>query len=157
MSEPRQRSVPGALRHERWTRTLLLCAGVLELAVGALHFALPSSAYQSRGFPNLQPAELDFVTLVTLAVGILLLAFGTLTLYLASRTGAIVEILFGYAVIKAFLWAGRVLLEVAYPVRLRLFSVEPFTAVVMPGLVFELLLFVASAILARRALAAAVA
>ncbi len=94
---------------------------------------------------------------MTLAVGILLLAFGAFSVYLASRPEAIVEILFGYSLIKAFLWAGRVILEIAYPVRLRLFSIEPFTAVVMPGLVFELLLFVASAVVARRALAAGVA
>jgi hypothetical protein len=41
------------------------------------------------------------------------------------------------------------------PVRLRLFSVAPFTAVVMPGLRFELL-FVASAVVAKRALLAGV-
>lgn len=157
MTETRQRSFPGAPRHERWIRKLLLCAGVVELAVGALHFAIPASAYQSKGFPNLQPEELSFVTLVTLAVGILLLAFGTFTVYLASRTEAMVDVLFWYSLIKAFLWTGRVILELAYPVRLRLFSVEPFTAVVMPGLVFELLLFVASAVVARRALAAGVA
>lgn len=118
---------------------------------------MPSAAYQSRGFPNLQPDELSFVTLVTLAVGILLLAFGAFTIYLASRTEAMLEVLFWYSLIKSFLWAGRVILELAYPVRLRLFSVEPFTAVAMPGVVFELLLFVASAVVARRALAAGVA
>lgn len=104
------------------------------------------------GFPNLRPEELSFVTLVTLAVGILLLAFGAVTVYLASRAEAIVGILFGYSLIKVFLWSGRVILEVAYPVRLRLFSVEPATAAVMPALVLELLLFLASAVLARRAL-----
>lgn len=157
MTQTTPHASPGVQRSERWTRKLLLVAGVLELAVGALHFAMPSSAYRSKGFPNLQPDELSFVTLVTLAVGILLLAFGAVTLYLASRPKAVVEILLGYSILKAFLWAGRVFLELAFPVRLRLFSVEPFTAVVMPGLVFELLLFVASAVLARRALVAGVA
>ncbi len=150
MTEARQ-------RHERWIRRLLLGAGAVELAAGALHFAMPSSAYRSRGFSGLQPDELGFVTLVILAVGILLLAFGAFTVYLASRTEAIVEVLFAYSLIQAFLWTGRVILEIVYPVRLRLFSVEPFTAVVMPGLVLELLLFVASAVVARRALAAGVA
>ena len=157
MTEARRQSLPGAPRYERWIRRLLLCAGVVEIAVGALHFAMPTQAYQSRGFPNLQPDELSFVTLVILAVGILLLAFGSFTVYLASRTEAIVEVLFWYSLIKAFLWAGRVILEAAYPVRLRLFSVEPFTAVVMPGLLFEMLLFVASTVLARKAMAAGVA
>jgi hypothetical protein len=138
-------------------RNLLLCAGVIETAVGALHLAMPSFVYESRGFRSLQPDELGFVTLVILAVGILLLAFGSFTIYLASRTEAILDVLFSYALIKVFLWAGRVLLEVAYPVRLRLFSVEPFTAVVMPGVVLELLLFVASAVLARRAMVAGAA
>lgn len=156
MTEARRHPSPGAQRQERWIRNLLLGAGALEIVLGALHFALPSAVYQSKGFPNLQPEELGFVTLVTLAVGILLLAFGTVTVYLASRADAIVGILFGYALIKAFLWAGRVILEVAFPVRLKLFSVEPFTAVVMPVVLLELLLFVASAVLARRASAAGV-
>ncbi len=139
-------------RHGRWTRSLLLCAGVIEIAVGALHFAMPSQAYRSRGFANLLPDELGFVSLVILAVGILLLAFGAFTVYLASRAEALDEILFSYSLIQAFLWVGRVILEAAYPVRLRMFSVEPFTLVVMPGLLFELLLFVTAAVLARRAM-----
>lgn len=157
MSEARRYAGPAAQRHERSTRKLLRWAGAIEIAAGALHFAMPSAAYQSKGFSSLQPAELGFVTLVTLAVGILLLAFGALSVYLASSPAAVVELLFGYALVKTFLWAGRVILELAHPVRLRLFFVEPFTIVVMPLLVLELLLFVTSAVLARRALVAGAA
>lgn len=157
MIEARRHPSPGAERRGRWIRRLLLWAGVIEITLGALHFALPSAVYRSKGFPSLQPDELSFVTLVILAVGLLLLALGAFTVYLASRTEAIGEILFGYALIKAVLWAGRVMLEVVYPVKLRLFFVEPFTAVAMPVLLLELLLFVASAVLARRAVVAGVA
>jgi hypothetical protein len=157
MTEARRHPSPGAERSERWIRRLLLWAGVVEMALGALHFALPYAAYQSKGFSSLRPEELSFVTLVILAVGILLLAFGAFTAYLASRTAGLVELLFFYSLIKAFLWAGRVILELAYPIRLRLFFVEPFTAVAVPVLLLELLLFVASAVLARRAVVAGVA
>lgn len=157
MTEGRRQAAREAPRDERRLRKLLLVAGAVELAAGALHFAMPSQAYRSRGFANLQPDELGLVTLLILAVGLLLLVFGTLTVYLASRTEVMVEILFGYALIKTVLWTGRVLLEAAYPVRLRLFSVEPFTVVVTPLLVLELMLFAASAVLARKVMVAGAA
>lgn len=116
-TEARRHPSPRAERRERWITELLLRAGVVEITLGALHLALPSAVYHSKGFPSVQPDELSFVTLVILAVGLLLLAFGALTGYLASRAEANAELLFGYALIMALLWAGRVMLEVAYPVR----------------------------------------
>jgi hypothetical protein len=64
-------------------RNILIAAGIIEIAVGLLHFAMPYFAYQSKGFTLLQSAELDFVTLCIFAIGILLIAFGTITIFLA--------------------------------------------------------------------------
>ncbi len=131
-------------------RKILIAAGIVEISVGLLHFAMPFYAYQSKGLSLLPPNELDFVTLLIFSIGILLTAFGSVTILLARKLASILNIVYYYAVIKTILWAGRVILELLYPVQLSLFHVEPFTLVVLPGLVVELLLFMSSAVLIRK-------
>ncbi|MCU7934547.1 MAG: hypothetical protein KZQ99_06660 [Candidatus Thiodiazotropha sp. (ex Dulcina madagascariensis)] len=132
------------------TKQILLVAGIIEIAVGLLHFAMPSFAYQAKGFSLLEPNEINFVTLVVFAVGILLVAFGAITILFSRKLESMVEVLYYYVVIKTILWAGRVILELIYPVNLSMFYVEPFTLVVLPGLIIELLLFVVSVVLIRK-------
>ncbi len=131
-------------------KQILYVAGAIEIAVGLLHFAMPEFAYRAKGFSLLQQSEIDFVTLVIFSVGILLIAFGSLTMLFAKKIESTVELLYYYLMIKTVLWTARVVLELLYPVNLRMFNVEPFTTVVLPGLVVELLLFVISLMLARR-------
>lgn len=131
-------------------KQLLLIAGVIELAVGLLHFAMPSFAYQTEGFSRLLPSEINFVTLVIFSVGILLAALGSLTIFFSFKLESMTEILFYYVVVKVILWSGRVTLELIYPVELDMFYIDPFTRVVLPGLVIELLLFVTVAFLIRK-------
>ncbi|MCU7921030.1 MAG: hypothetical protein KZQ95_22125 [Candidatus Thiodiazotropha sp. (ex Epidulcina cf. delphinae)] len=132
------------------TKQILLAAGIIEVAVGLLHFAMPSFAYQAKGFSLLQPDEISFVTLVIFAVGILLVAFGSLTIIFSRKVESIIEVLYYYVVIKTILWVGRVVLELLYPVNLSMFYVERFTLVVLPGLVIELLLFIVSVVLVKK-------
>ena len=131
-------------------KTVLLVAGVIEIAVGLLHFGMPYFAYQSAGFMGLDSAEINFVTLIIYAVGILLIAFGCVTVLFGRQIKSTLNILTSYLVIKIALWAGRVLLELIYPVELSMFYIDPFTYIVLPGLIFELLLFVFAWILVRR-------
>jgi len=123
-------------------KRLLLVAGTIEIAVGLAHFAMPHFANQSDGFVQLRTDESDFFTLVTFAVGILLIAFGCMTLVFAKDPVSTINVLLPYVVIKSALWAARVLLELAYPVTLKLFGVQPFTALASPGLVAVLGIFV---------------
>ncbi len=91
------------------------------------------------------------MTLLVFVVGILLVAFGSLTLLFSWKTESFLEILYYYLLIKVVLWGARVALELLYPVKLSMFYVEPFTMVVLPGLLFELLLFFVAAILVNKA------
>ena len=136
------------LKKERFVRKILVLAGIIEVAVGLLHFFMPSFVYQSPGFMTLESKEVHFVTLVIFAVGILLMAFGSVTFFMTKFADH--SLLYYYSLIKSFLWLGRVGLEIAYPIELRLFWVEPFTSIVLPGLVFELLLFVCAAFCLRK-------
>jgi len=122
-------------------RNILMMAGAIEICVALVHFAMPYFTQQGLGFKSLNPDEIDFINLLILAVGLLLLAFGCLTIFLAKRLESLVEMLFYYLVIKVILWVLRVVLELLYPVKIELFYIDPFTMIVLPGLVFECLLF----------------
>jgi hypothetical protein len=137
-------------------KKILIAAGLIEIAVGLLHFAMPFYAYNSKGFSLLLPNELDFVTTAIFSIGILLTVFGSVTILLAWKMASILMIAYYYVVIKTILWAGRVVLELWYPIQLSLFHVEPFTLIVLPGLIIELLLFMGAAFLIKNVMMARV-
>ncbi len=124
------------------TKLLLLVAGIIEIAVGLLHFAMPTFVYTSAGFSSLTHVESNFVTLVIYAVGILLIAFGTVTILFSRHLERHLNLALYYVIIKTFLWSGRVILELLYPIKLNMFYIDPFAVIVLPGLIIELLLFV---------------
>jgi len=130
-------------------KNILLTAGVIEILVGCLHFLMPYFLYQSNGFEQLNSIESDYLLLITYAVGILLVAFGATTLLFAIKIDEFKKILFYYLLIKIILWTARVILEILYPLGLSMFYIEPFTTIVLPGLVLELFLFIVSIILVR--------
>ncbi len=129
---------------------LLIVAGGVEIAVGLLHFAMPTFYHRSPALAELPVADDDFIVLVTFAVGILLTAFGAMTLVFARRPYDNIGVLVPYLVIKTLLWVARLVLEALYPVRLEMFGVDPFTAVVTPGIAAEAVVFAAAARLARQ-------
>ena len=135
--------------HKR-IKNILLVAGVVEILVGLLHFGMPYFLYQSSGFESLSNIESDYLLLVTYAVGILLIAFGSTTILLSSKIEEIKKIIYYYLIIQIVLWIARVSLEIIYPLGLDMFYIEPFTLIVLPGLVVELLLFIISAFLLKR-------
>ena len=126
---------------------ILIMAGTIEISVGLLHFFMPYFLYQSKGFEQLNSIESDYLLLVTYAVGILLVAFGSTTLLFSKKIEMLKEIIFYYLLIKIILWTIRVILEILYPLGLSMFYIEPFTSIVLPGLVIELFLFILAMIL----------
>jgi hypothetical protein len=133
--------------HNDWVKRILLIAGIVEIVVGLSHFGMPHFAYQSKEFGLLNQDEINFVTLIVFAVGILLTAFGAVTVLISSKMEALKEILFSYALIKSILWLARIILELVYPVKIGLFWIAMPTNVIMPLLIIEWLLFVVSAVL----------
>jgi hypothetical protein len=125
-------------------KIVLLTAGIIEIVLGLMHFAFPYFAYQSKGYSLLNYNEIDFVTLCIFCVGILLVAFGTFTVFLSSKVQTATEIVYFYTMIKSILWTGRVILGILYPANISLFFIKQPNIVVFPALVFEWLLFVFS-------------
>ena len=134
-------------------KNIMIVAGVQEIMVGILHFMMPYFLNQSAGFLQLSSVEMDFVMLVTFATGILLIAFGSVTLLLSKVDLSMIKVLYYYLWIKIILWTARVVLELVYPVNLDMFYINPFTLVVFPGLVSELVLFIIAMFLVRKTIA----
>lgn len=129
---------------ERRLKSFLVVAGAVEICVGLLHFAMPYFYQRSPGLNAVNQAESDYVSLVTFAVGILLIAFGTLTLLFARRPHDHLDLVVGYLAIKCVLWSARLGLELLYPLGLNMFGVDPFTMVVAPGVAAETAIFFAA-------------
>lgn len=129
---------------------VIVSAGVIEILVGLLHFFMPLFFDKSKTFGQLPNIEMDFLLLLTYAVGILLIAFGATTILLSRKQKELEKILYFYLIIQSILWVGRIVLELLYPVNLEMFGVEPFTLVVLPGLILEWGLFVYATILLRK-------
>ncbi len=105
-------------------RATLLAAGMTAIAVGLLHFFMPGQYRNSNGLAGLSSPEDDFVVLITFAVGVLLIASGAVTLLFAHRPERNPDLTYCYLLISVMLWAGRLGLELSYPVRLRMFGYD---------------------------------
>jgi len=131
-------------------KKLLLIIGSIEILVGLLHFFMPLFFTKSESFLLLPNIEMNYLLLVTYAVGILLIAFGATTILLSKKTKELGKILYFYMIIQALLWIARVILELVYPVELEMFGIKPFTVIVLPGLVLEWGLILYAMILYRK-------
>ena len=129
-------------KRNNWIKTILLIAGIIEIVAGLAHFTMPYFAYEARGFSFLNQDETNLITLCVFAVGILLIAFGTLTIFFALKAETAKQLLYFYVIIKSLLWLGRIILEIFYPVKISLFFIESPSKAIMPLLIFECLLFV---------------
>ncbi len=131
-------------------KKLLLIIGSIQILVGLLHFFMPLFFTKSESFLLLPNIEMNYLLLVTYAVGILLIAFGASTILLSKKTKELGKILYFYMIIQALLWTARVILELVYPVELEMFGIKPFTVIVLPGLVLEWGLILYAMILYRK-------
>lgn len=132
-------------KHNSYIKTVLMTAGIIEMLAGLAHFAMPHFVYQPKGFSFLTQNEKHFIALGIFAVGILLIAFGILTILFSLKVDIKNELLFFYTIIKSFLWFARIILEILYPVKIPLFLMEQPTIVFMPLLILACMLFVSAA------------
>ena len=71
--------------NHNWIAKVMLFAGLIEVVVGLLHFVMPIFTYHSPGLGSLGDGEVNFVTASIFAVGLLLVAFGSLTIIMRIR------------------------------------------------------------------------
>ena len=135
-------------KNDNWIKRTLLTAGLMELVAGLSHAIMPHYIYDSEGFSLLQPNEINIITLCVFSVGILLVAFGILTILFAFKpVTSNNKMLFYFAAIKAILWIARITLEFLYPTKIEMFSIEQPTVILIPIFIFICCLFISSSVL----------
>jgi hypothetical protein len=139
--------------YDDWIKKILLIAGSIELIAGLSHAVMPHYIYKSVGFSLLQSNEINIITLCVFSVGILLAAFGALTIIFAIKCAADNDkMLFYFVSTKAVLWATRIALEFLYPTKIAMFAIEQPTVILTPIFIFIFCLFILSGILIFRSM-----
>jgi hypothetical protein len=112
-------------------RKSMLIGGIIELAIAVIHFLMPFQFIREDGFGCLSKPFMDFVLLATLAIGLCLIVFGILSLFLSERllVGERSAWLFGLS--QGILWLGRAFLEIVYPVKFKLFFLPNPTFIIL--------------------------
>jgi hypothetical protein len=134
------------VRSERLAVRLLLVGGCVQAAIALMHFAMPATLLQGTDFAPLSPAAHDYVVLATVAVGILALALGAFSFVAAmsvTRWPGGARLL---AIILAAVWTGRFVIEIIWPLRLRLFFIDAPSPLILAGSIVLVGLFAAAAV-----------
>ena len=133
----------------QYLQNIIKLAGIIEIIIGLIHFVMPYFIYQINNFNLLPKNELVFILLCVLSVGILLISLGIITILLAKQLDKIIDIMSIFIIIQIILWIFRVTFEFIFPLNINMFYIDPFTNIVLPGLIIELLLFIFSYILIK--------
>lgn len=109
--------------------------GTIALVIGVAHFFLPTWGYDGALLETVPEAPRDhFVYLGTYAIGMFLLIAGTMSIHLSGVAATSTTTLF--ALLQTAFWAGRFVLEVSFPSRLRIFFLsEPAAALMLVSVV----------------------
>ncbi len=131
-------------------KKILLIAGLIELIAGLSHAFMPHFIYKSSGFSFLQPNEINVVTCCIFSVGILLVAFGTITIICALKYHHLDKLMMYYFFLtKSALWTFRTFLELMFPTEVSMFSITRPSFLLIPSFIFIDCLFILSVFLIR--------
>ena len=109
-------------KRDMW-RLFMGIAGSIVLMIGLAHTIMPSVGYDPSVAASLSSqTRAHFYDLGTYAIASFLIAFGVLSLILSVRGRARDAAVF--AAVMSVVWAVRFVLELRFPVDLRLFFVE---------------------------------
>lgn len=118
-------------RKKSLLRSALLGGGICVTLIGIMHIFMPAMGYENT-IPLSMPGEVSnhFYYLGTYAICTFLLTLGFLSIY-ASRIHH-PDVSFVICSAFSLLWISRTVLEIIYPVRLKLFFLSVPTVVLLP-------------------------
>lgn len=132
-------------------KRVLLALGIIELIAGLSHAFMPYFIFKSSGYSYLSLEEINIITCCVFSVGILLVAFGTLTVVCALKYDVLDKMMVYYFVFtKSILWALRTCLEVIFPTEIAMFLITRPSVVLIPVFIVIDCLFIFSVFLIRR-------
>ena len=130
---------------DTFSRLGLRFAGIVVLLIGIAHFFFPTYGYDPSVPKSMDPAlRAHFFYLGTYAIGGFLVAFGAMSLAVAGLRHMFVA--GGFSAIMALVWGWRTVLEIRYPVDLKLFFIERPTIVLLPTFIGLTAIYAAAAV-----------
>src|SRR3569833_1120366 len=113
-------------------QTALLSGGILIVIIGIGHIFMPEIGYD-RKVPASMDTEISdhFYYLGTYAICSFLLTIGSISIYTSRKNNP--DFSFTICAILALLWIARFILEIIYPVHLKLFFLNNPTLGRAPG------------------------
>lgn len=130
-------------------RRLGIWPGAISLAIGIMHFFMPTLGYDPADLRAIPEAQREhFAYLGTYAIGSFLVALGLITMVLAPRLRAS-DAAFLFS-LMTIVWGLRAAMELVWPVDLRLFVLDYPTTVLLPIQVLIFVLYAAVSYLAFR-------
>jgi hypothetical protein len=122
-------------RADRWLKIALRIGGLFTLFIGIAHIFMPDLGYEPSVPLSMTPAIRDhFYYLATYAICTFLLTLGVISIY-ASKIKYVNVSLF-ICIILSVLWIGRTILEIKYPVHVKLFFLDIPTVALLPVIAF---------------------
>ena len=116
--------------HSTTQRTLLF-GGISVCLIGIGHIFMPTLGYDQQVPLSMSKKVSDhFYYLGTYAICSFLLSLGIISIYISRLSQP--NILKFFAGIFSFLWISRAILEIIYPVKLKLFFLNNPTSVLLP-------------------------
>jgi hypothetical protein len=120
---------------------LIFAGGITELLVAALHFLMPLAIGQASEINSLQLDYRNYVFHATLAIGLCMTVFGTLSIYFSRKMLQGEQAAWVFGLSQATLWIVRTVSELVLPVRIPLFFLSNPTTVILPMVIVIALLF----------------
>ena len=131
-------------------KKLIIAGGVIELLIALMHFTWPFELIQDIVFAELANNGKDLMLLSSLAVGLCLTVFGSLSIYFALNISEAAKFTKVYSLSQAFLWLFRFLFEIFLPVRSSIYFNKNPSNIILVGAFVLMLLYVIPVILIKK-------
>lgn len=123
-------------------KLLLLAGGIAELLIAITHFLMPLELKNDPVFALLPAAHFDFIILATVAIGLIMLILFALSVYFSKHYQIMKQAAEVFALSQSLLWLGRGVLEMIFPVRVKLlFLTDPAVIILPMALVISTIFF----------------
>jgi hypothetical protein len=125
----------------RLSGILIFLGGLMELAVGILHFTWPFSFLQLPSFQGLDSSIRDLLLLTALAVGLCLSIFAFLSFYFAKQVKTETKNTQIFCISQSVLWIIRLIFEILLPVNLSIYFIENPSTIIIGGAIVIILAY----------------
>ena len=120
------------------SQKLLISAGVTVITLGFMHFIWGYNLIKYEIFNELPQRGKDLILLSTLGLGLCLSIFGILSIYFAMKIDKRPLTTMTYALSQAIFWIIRLVFEILYPIRLRIFVMNnPASKIIIVAIILS--------------------